>query len=138
MKELCLKHHSFQSATVRLNGLSATREILGPIFADRDRELIVVALCDDELRLMQMLSIPGTQSYVRISLPDILRHAIATRCDGFVLAHNHPSGEQRPSTSDLAITRRLATAADAMDLTFLDHLIFGVGTACSLRERGHL
>jgi DNA repair protein RadC len=57
---------------------------------------------------------------------------------GIVLAHNHPSGDPRPSESDLHATRRLVTVADALDCTVLDHLVFA-GTECtSLRRLGYL
>ena len=57
---------------------------------------------------------------------------------GIFLAHNHPSGDPRPSESDRRVTRRLAAAADGLDCTVLDHLVFA-GTECtSLRRLGYL
>ena len=57
---------------------------------------------------------------------------------GIVLAHNHPSGDPRPSDSDCRATRRLAVAAEALDCAVLDHLVFA-GTECtSLRQLGYL
>jgi DNA repair protein RadC len=65
---------------------------------------------------------------------DAARHGSAA----ILLAHNHPSGDPRPSDSDLGATRRLATAAEALDCTVVDHLVFG-GTECtSLRRLGYL
>jgi DNA repair protein RadC len=55
-----------------------------------------------------------------------------------VLAHNHPSGDPRPSQSDLRSTRRLATAAEALDCTILDHLVFAGAECTSLRRLGYL
>ena len=71
-------------------------------------------------------------------LRNIIIDAAAHGSAGIVLAHNHPSGDPRPSESDLKATRRLATAAEALDCTILDHLVFG-GTECtSLRRLGYL
>lgn len=42
-----------------------------------------------------------------------------------MLAHNHPSGETTPSSSDRAVTKKLDTALSAIDVAILDHLIIG-------------
>ncbi len=55
-----------------------------------------------------------------------------------VLAHNHPSGDARPSDNDKRATRRLAMAADALNCTVLDHLIFAGDKCVSLRRMGLL
>jgi DNA repair protein RadC len=44
----------------------------------------------------------------------------------------------RPSDSDCRATRRLAAAAEALDCTILDHLIFAGGECSSLRKLGYL
>ena len=46
--------------------------------------------------------------------------------------------DARPSDSDFRATRRLATAAEALDCTVLDHLIFGGAECTSLRGLGYL
>jgi DNA repair protein RadC len=55
-----------------------------------------------------------------------------------LLAHNHPSGDPRPSDSDLRATRRLAVAAEALDCRLLDHLVFAGAECTSLRRLGYL
>jgi DNA repair protein RadC len=42
---------------------------------------------------------------------------------GFILVHNHPSGDPTPSYSDIRITRRLAHVSHELDVPLLDHLI---------------
>ena len=42
-----------------------------------------------------------------------------------MLAHNHPSGELTPSSSDRAVTKKLQTALSAIDVDVLDHIIIG-------------
>ena len=57
---------------------------------------------------------------------------------GIVLAHNHASGDTRPSGRDARATRRLATVAEALDVTVLDHLIFAGADCTSMRRMGLL
>lgn len=42
---------------------------------------------------------------------------------GVILAHNHPSGNLKPSQQDLKMTERLKSAGELLDITILDHLI---------------
>ena len=57
---------------------------------------------------------------------------------GVVLAHNHPSGDARPSGADCQATRKLARAGEAIDLAVLDHLIFAGSNCNSMRRMGLL
>ncbi len=66
----------------------------------------------------------GTLVDVRL----LLRKALELRAVSLVLAHNHPSGNLKPSKADLQITRKIEKAARTMDIRVLDHLILG-GTA---------
>jgi len=42
-----------------------------------------------------------------------------------LVAHNHPSGDPKPSPADLAITRRLQKAAEVLDISIVGHLVLG-------------
>lgn len=57
--------------------------------------------------------------------------AVATRlllcgATGFLLCHNHPSGDLTPSQSDREVTQKLVKLAKVMDLNFVDHIIIGM------------
>ena len=71
---------------------------------------------------------------IRSIIADAASHGSA----GIVLAHNHPSGDSRPSPSDCVATRRLALVAEAMDCRFIDHLVFGGTGFTSFRQLGLL
>lgn len=42
-----------------------------------------------------------------------------------VFAHNHPSGNTTPSSSDRAVTKKLSVGLEAIDVQVLDHIIVG-------------
>jgi DNA repair protein RadC len=71
-------------------------------------------------------------------LKTIITDAAQHHSAGIILAHNHPSGDPRPSDSDFRATRRLASAAEAIDCTVLDHLVFAGAECTSLRRLGYL
>lgn len=61
----------------------------------------------------------GTLVDVRL----LLRKALEMGAVAVILAHNHPSGNLRPSKADRQITRKIIKAAATMDVKVLDHLI---------------
>lgn len=52
--------------------------------------------------------------------------------------HNHPSGDPKPSAADVAITREIVDAADAISVKVHDHLIIGRDRVESFKSLGLL
>ena len=63
--------------------------------------------------------ITGTVVDIRIMLSIALK-SVAT---GIILAHNHPSGNLKPSTADIMLTKKIKEACLFLDITLLDHII---------------
>ena len=57
----------------------------------------------------------------------ILQAALLTNSVALVLAHNHPSGNLKPSRQDMEITKQVKDAARLMRITVTDHLILTDG-----------
>jgi len=69
----------------------------------------------------------------------ILKDAILSKASAIILAHNHPSGELKPSQADRDITEKIKQSAKIMDITVLDHIIIsGTGGYLSFGEEGIL
>ncbi|RYH00018.1 DNA repair protein [archaeon] len=64
--------------------------------------------------------ITGTVVDIRL----ILSVALKVLATSMIIAHNHPSGQLKPSRSDEELTRKLKESAKLMDIRLLDHLIF--------------
>jgi DNA repair protein RadC len=126
---------------VRLAGVEASRAFFAPCFASAaDRETLWVAHLDGKSQCIHLAQYGGQSAdHVDFPLRAIISDAALRGSAGLVLAHNHPSGDTAPSESDRRVTKRLATAAEAIDVTVLDHLIFARGGDCtSLRRMGVL
>ncbi len=117
---------------LKLDGLTAARDFFAGCLADSDpaQESLWVAHLDDQARCLHVSRHQGDEGGAQFPLRQIIGDAAAHGSAGIVLAHNHPSGDSRPSESDCRATRRLASAAEALDCTILDHLVFA-GTECS-------
>jgi len=125
---------------LKLDGLAATRKFFASCMADADpmREDLWVAHVDEQARCVHVSRYSGDETGASFPLKAIIIDAAEHGSAGILLAHNHPSGDPRPSDSDCSATRRLATVAEALDCTVLDHLVFG-GTECtSFRRMGLL
>lgn len=69
---------------------------------------------------------------------EALAPAVACRASGLVLLHTHPGGDPEPSAQDIAMTRRLKSAAQQLHVTLLDHLVLTETSYLSMLERGLL
>jgi len=56
---------------------------------------------------------------------EILAPVICGAAYGFILMHNHPSGDPSPSQADRQLTRRIKDGADLLGVKLLDHVISG-------------
>jgi DNA repair protein RadC len=125
---------------LKLDGLAAARSFFASCLADGDpgREQLWVAHTDEQTRCIHVSRHSGDEAGADFPLKRIIADAALHGSAGIVLAHNHPSGDPRPSDSDCRCTRRLASAAEALDCAVLDHLVFA-GTECaSFRRLGLL
>jgi len=68
----------------------------------------------------------------------ILQAALLTNSVALVLAHNHPSGNPRPSRQDMDITKQVKEAARLMRITVIDHLILTDAGYYSFSDEGQL
>jgi DNA repair protein RadC len=102
------------------------------------RETLWVAHLDAARNCVHVSDFAGDGASAPFFIRSIICDVIAHDSAGLLLAHNHPSGDPRPSASDYLVTRRLALVADALDCALLDHLIFAGEECTSFRTMGLL
>ena len=125
---------------LKLDGLAAARAFFAGCLAESDdgRESLWVAHIDERAQCLHVSHHEGDERGAFFPLRQIILEAAEHGSAGILLAHNHPGGDPRPSDSDRRATRRLASAAEALDCVVVDHLVFA-GTQCtSLRALGFL
>jgi DNA repair protein RadC len=66
----------------------------------------------------------------------ILSVGLKTLATGLILAHNHPSGNLKPSEADVSLTNKIKEAAKLMDIQVLDHIILADGGYFSFSDEG--
>ncbi len=64
--------------------------------------------------------------------------AIKANASSVILAHNHPSGNLRPSEQDKRLTQRIKQAGNILDIPVLDHVIMTADGYYSFADEGEL
>lgn len=89
-------------------------------------ETVRVLLVNTRLSFVRQEQIShGTVNESMAHPRDVLRPAIVHAAWGFILVHNHPSGDPSPSDADFRMTRRIREASEVIGIKFLDHVIIG-------------
>lgn len=71
--------------------------------------------------VMQEGTVDHTQVYIR----EIIKKALDLSASSLILAHNHPTGDAKPSRQDIEMTKQIKHAAIAVNIKILDHIIIG-------------
>lgn len=56
----------------------------------------------------------------------------------YIMVHNHPSGDPKPSKADIDMTRAVKDALDAVGITLHDHVVVGRKGHASFKSLGLL
>lgn len=87
-------------------------------------EWLLALFVDDHLNLLAVDTVArGDISGCRVPFAHILCRGHALAATGFLLVHNHPSGDPTPSDTDIQLTRRLRRASEDLDMPLLDHFV---------------
>jgi DNA repair protein RadC len=66
----------------------------------------------------------------------IFKKALTHNATGIILCHNHPGGSLSPSTPDIALTNKLKSASELLDIEVLDHIIVAGEEYYSFADNG--
>jgi DNA repair protein RadC len=116
----------------KLDSPELIHELLGAEMRMLRKESLRVVLLDTRYRLIRTEEISIGSVNESIAHPrDVFRPALISSAYAVIVVHNHPSGDASPSQTDHNLTRRLAEAAELLQIKLLDHIIIGAPT-----ERG--
>ena len=77
---------------------------------------------NNEVIRKEMISRGGVSGTV-VDAKLIFKKALEMTSSAIILAHNHPSGNLKPSEEDIRLTKKISQAGKALDIAVLDHLI---------------
>ena len=76
----------------------------------------------------------GTLNANLVHPREVFEPAIKHSAANIIVAHNHPSGDSKPSEDDLEITKRLTEAGKIMGIEIADHIIVAKNSHLSFKE----
>jgi DNA repair protein RadC len=108
----------------KINTVAEAAQLLTPLLADLPHEEFYVVLLkrNNELIKIVKLSAGGVAGTV-VDNKILFKIALENLASNIILAHNHPSGNMKPSDADIQITKNIKAAANLLDIQLADHLI---------------
>ncbi len=121
-----------------LNSPAAAERFFSARMRDYTKEVFACLFLDVKNHVIQFEELfAGTLNTTEVHPREVVKRALAYNAQAVIFAHNHPSGDSKPSNADIDITRTLRDALALVDVKVLDHLVIG-NTVQSLAELGHL
>jgi len=80
----------------------------------------------------------GTVDQAPVYPREVVKRALELHATALILVHNHPSGDPTPSRDDIAMTRAIRQASEALRITIHDHVVVGSAGIASFRSLGLL
>ncbi len=125
--------------TTKINSSKDGFNLLAPYFADLMHEEFWVIMLNRGNKVMHKTLISKGGQAGTIADPKIIfKAALEYNAAAIVLAHNHPSGNLKPSQADLDLTKKLKAAGSLLEISILDHLIFANSSYLSFADEGYL
>lgn len=106
--------------------LRTQKEILARLsdIRNKQQEYCICLSLDGGQRLIAQRTITiGTLDSVLTHPREIFSDAIVDRAATVIIAHNHPSGNARPSAKDITLTQQLVSAGQLIGIPLQDHII---------------
>jgi len=126
-------------AKIIITQSSLAASVFKPIMEDlRHEEFWVLLLSRSNAVIDKFLVSQGGLTATVIDIRIILKKAIEKLSTAIILCHNHPSGNLKPSSEDIKVTRKIIDAAKMMDIGVLDHIIIAQNRYFSFADEGLL
>lgn len=122
-----------------VNGSQSVYQVLRRHLVDLNHEEFWILLLSRSCKIIskELISKGGLSGTV--ADPKIIFHiALQHQASSIILAHNHPSGNLKPSQQDIDLTRKIHQAGRILDIGVLDHLIITDGGYYSFADEGLL
>jgi DNA repair protein RadC len=114
-------------------------ELIAPFIQDKKTEEFWIMILNRSNQVMdtRMISSGGI-SHTTVDPKVLFKMILEHLGSSVILVHNHPSGNLKPSQTDLDLTRRMIQAGQLLDINVLDHLIITDHGYFSFKDAGEI
>jgi DNA repair protein RadC len=122
-----------------INDSKALFDYLYHSIGDKNREFFKVIFLDSKNQVIAADTLSdGTLTASSVYPREVIQTALSHDAAALIFAHNHPSGDPKPSSEDVAITRQLVFACKVMGLVAHEHIIIGDNRYFSFADQGYI
>lgn len=122
--------------TIRITGANDVLPLIKDIAGKQQEHFICISLNGANEVIENRIITVGLLDKSQVHPREVYADVITDRAAGVIFAHNHPSGEIKPSNSDLKIHEQLTEAGKILGIKVLDHIIISKKGYYSFQENG--
>lgn len=133
-----VRRFTILAGEVPITSASVVADHFRGFFADaQKKELFTVLFLNGQNQVLTTETLfEGSLTSSAVYPREVITRVIELGAASVVLAHNHPSGSTKVSSSDRQVTKKLQTALDSIDVKLLDHIILGGSEYFSFADAG--
>ncbi len=121
----------------QLSSSKQAYEYLRPVLEDLPHEEFWILFLNRANKIIgKQLIGRGGISQTTADVKIVFKKSIDKQASAIILGHNHPSGNLKPSESDIQLTKKIKKGSELLDIQVLDHLILGDGNYFSFNDSG--
>jgi DNA repair protein RadC len=98
-------------------------ELFNKRISSAQEELWLLTLNSDLRAIGVEMIFRGTATHCTFHARDLIREICIKNATSFIIAHNHPSGNLKPSKQDKLVTKKINNISKILEISFQDHLI---------------
>ncbi|MBW2408526.1 MAG: DNA repair protein RadC [Deltaproteobacteria bacterium] len=122
-----------------INDSKALFDYLYHHIGDKRREFFKVIFLNSKNQVIAADTISeGTLTASSVYPREVIQAALSHDAAALIFAHNHPSGDPKPSAEDVAVTRQLVFAGKVMGMVVHEHIIIGDNHYFSFADQGYI
>ncbi len=122
--------------TIKITSAKDALPLLADIATKQQEHFICISLNGANEVIQKRTVTVGLLDRSQVHPREVFADVIADRAAAVVFAHNHPSGDLRPSEADLKMQDQLVRAAEILGVRVLDHIIVTKKGHYSFQEAG--
>ena len=114
------------------------KEAIGQKLFSHPHEMFACLFLDATHRVLAFAEMfRGSINCATVYPREVVKEALRLNAAAVIFAHNHPSGDSKPSSQDIELTRKLSDILKVVDVRVLDHLVVGEAVV-SMADAGFL
>jgi DNA repair protein RadC len=127
---------------IHKDAINNSRELFDYFYhsiGEKNREYFKVIFLNSKNQVIATETLfEGTLTASSVYPREVVQAALSHNAAALIFAHNHPSGDSKPSSEDINVTRQLVFAGKVMGIVAHEHIIIGDNRYFSFADQGYI